>query len=141
MNIHNRAATAASLCARRCLNVKRIEIVERFPTIVGSVSIQPRQRAAQNADLFAAVVANNANVQPHCCCFRGQRDLLWLNKFQATRVETKEPKIVDRVVVQRETGYLLSVVEDGFSDDWARGDHVAVGEKDAQVAVDDETGG
>jgi hypothetical protein len=52
-----------------------------------------------------------------------------------------EAEVVHRIAIDRPDGDLLVVEEDGLRHRWPRLDHVAVGENDAALGVDDEAGG
>ena len=73
-------------------NGARLELTKRC------VPVQPSQRARQNGELFAGVVADDADFRAHFGAGRGQGNGSQGHVFDGAGVDTEKRKVVHRVL-------------------------------------------
>ena len=77
LGVHHGRARGAPLGARRGLEVEGVEVVVASAAVDRRVAVEPREGPGQDRDLFAAVVADDADVEADGGAVRGEGDLIF----------------------------------------------------------------
>ena len=139
-DIDDRGAGGAAGGARGRLQVEGVEVVVLGDPVLGRVAIQARERAGEDRQLLAGVVADHADLAPDLRPFRVQRQRLGLDEAQLLRVVTVDAEVVHRVAVHRVQLHFLAVEEGRLRGHRPRGHDVTVGEDQAALGVHHEAG-
>jgi hypothetical protein len=101
--------------------------------------VQPGERAGEDRQLFAGIVADHADLPADLRPLGVQRQRPGVDITQLLRVETIEAEIVHRIVVDRMEPHHLAVEEGRRGRHRARRHDMAVREDDPTFGIDDET--
>jgi hypothetical protein len=93
-------------------------------------------RALQNGELLAGVVAHHANLAPDLRALWKQRQRLRLDVAQLGRIVTIDPEVVDRIAVHRIELDFLAIEKYGFGRDRPRRHHMTIGQYQTALRVD-----
>ncbi len=124
--------------ARRRLQVEGVEVVVVAAAVVRRLAVEPRDRAGENRQLLARVVADDANVAPDLGRLGNERQLDRANEPQIRRVVAEEAEVVHRVAVHGHEVDLLLVQEDGLGANGPRRHDVAIRQDQPALGVYDE---
>ena len=127
--------------ARGRLQVERIEVVVLADAVFGRIAIELGDGAGEDGELLAGVVADDADLAADLRAVRIQRQRARLDEAQLLRVVAIDAEVVDRIAIHRIELHFLAIEERGFRGHRARRDHVAIGEDEAPLGVDDEARG
>ena len=127
--------------ARGRLQIEGVEVVVLADAVVGRVAVEPRERAGEDRQLLAGIVADDADLAADLRAFRIQRQRLGLDEVQLRRVVAIEAEVVHRIAIHRVELHFLAIEERGLGGHRARGHDVAVGEDQAALGIDHEAGG
>ncbi len=126
--MHRRTRRAARR-AGGGLHVERIEVVVLADAVFGGRAVEPRQRAGQDRQLLAGVIADDADLGADARAFRIQRQRHGLHVAQPGRVVAIDAEIVHRVAIDGVQFDFLAVLEH-------RGRHHRSGRHDVPVGQD-----
>ena len=124
---HGRARRAAGR-ARGCLIIERVEVVVLAVAVLRSFPVQARQRAGENGQLLARIVAHHADLASDDGPGGIQRQLRRLDEAQLGGVVAIDAEIVHRVAVDRIELDLLAILEYRLCGDRTGRDHVSIRE-------------
>ncbi len=85
-DVDDRRARRAARGAGRRLDVERVEVVVLADAVLGRLAIEPRERARQDRQLLAGVVADDADLGADLRAFRVERQRRRLDVAQLRRV-------------------------------------------------------
>ena len=139
-DVDDRRARRAARGARGRLDVERVEVVVLADAVLGRLAIEPRERAGEDRELLARVVADDADLGADLRALRIQRQRRGLDVAELRRVVAVDAEVVDRVAVDRAQFDFLAVLEDRGRDHGPRRHDVPVGQDQAALGIDDEAG-
>ena len=122
------------------MQVEGVEVVVFAAAIVRCLSVQTRDRAGEDRQLFASVVADYTDFAPYAGTVGPQRQLGRLDIAQVLRVVTEKPEVVHGITVNRGQPDFLVIAEDGLRDDRAGRHDMAVREDETKLGIHDEAG-
>ncbi len=132
-------ARRAARRARRGLQIEGVEVVVVAAAVVRRLAVEPRDRAGEDRELLAGVVADDADVAADLRGLRHELELGRLHELQLARVVAEETEVVHRVAVHRHELDFLLIEEHGLGSHGSRRHDVPVGEDEPALRVDDET--
>ena len=136
---HRRSGRAAGR-ARRRLVVERVEVVVLADAVVRRFAIEPRERAREDRQLLAGVVADDADLATDLRALRMELELGRLDEAQLRGVVAIEAEVVHRVAIHGIQRHFLAIQEHRLRRHRPGRHDVAVGENQAALRVDDEAG-
>jgi hypothetical protein len=122
------------------LDVEGVEVVVAVDAVRGGGAVEAGERAGEDRELLAGVVADDADLGADAGLLGGEAQRGRGDEAQRGRVVSKEAEVVDGVAVQRPQRDLLVVEEDGLGHHGPRMNDVTVGQQDTSRRVDDERG-
>ena len=105
------------------------------------MAVEPCDRAREDRQLLAGVVADDADVAADLRGLRHELELGRLHELQLLRVVAEEAEVVDRIAIDRREVDFLLIEEHGLRAHGPRRHDVAIREDDAVLRVDDEPRG
>src|SRR5690606_6044722 len=109
-------------------------------TVVRRFAIEARQRAGENRQLLAGIVADHANLASDLSAFRIELELGRLDEAQLRRIVAIEAEVMDRVAVHGIELDLFPIQEYRLRGHGPRRDDVPIRQDQAALRVDDESG-
>ena len=106
LDVDDRRARRAARSAGRGLVIEGIEIVVLAVAVFRRLAIQARQRAGENRQLLAGIVADHADFAADHRARRIQRQFRRLDEAQLRRVVAIDAEIVHRIAVHRDRAAL-----------------------------------
>ncbi len=137
---HRRTGGTARGAGGRLI-VKRIEIVVLAVAVLRRFAIEARQRAGQDRQLFARIVADDADFTADHRALRIQRQLGRLNETQFCRIVAIDAEVMNRIAIDRIELHFLPVQEDGLRGHGSGRDDMTIGQYQSALGIDDEAGG
>ncbi len=120
------------------LHVERVEVVVLADAVLGGFAVEPRQRARQDGQLLAGVVADDADLGADARTFRVQRQCNRLHVAQLGWVVAIDAEVVHRVAIDGVQFDFLAVLEHRGRHHRSGCHDVAVGQDQATHRVDHE---
>ena len=119
-DVDHRRAGRAARGARRRLVVERVEVVVLADAVVRRFAIQARQRAGEDRQLLAGVVADDADLAADLRALRIELQLGGLDEAQLGRIVAIEAEVVHRIAIHRIQRHFLAIQEHRLRGDRAR---------------------
>ncbi len=139
LDVDDRRTRRAARRAGGGLHVERVEVVVLADAVFGGFAVEPRQRARQDRELLAGVVADDADLGADARAFRVQRQRHRPHVTQLGRVVAIDAEVVHRVAIDGVQLDFLAVLEHRRRYHRSGRDDVPVGQDQAALGVDHET--
>ena len=138
LDVDHRRTRRAPRRAGGGLHVERIEVVVLADAVLGGRAVEPSQRARQDRELFAGVIADDADLGADARALRIQRQRHGLHVPQPGRVVAIDAEVVHRVAIDGVQLDFLAVLEHRGCHHRSGRHHVPVGQDQAAHGVDHE---
>ena len=141
LDIDHRRTRGAPGGARGGLIIEGVEVVVLAVTVFRGFAIEACQRAREDGQLLAGIVADHADFAADHRARGIQRQLRRFNEAQLRRVVAIDAEVVNGVSVHGIELHLLAILEGGLRGHRPRRDHMPVRENESALGIDDEAGG
>ena len=121
------------------LDVEGVEVVVLPHPVVRRLAVEARERAGQDRQLLARVVADDTDLGAHLGAPGIERQLRRLDETQLRRVVAVQAEIVHRVAVDGLQLHFLAVQEHRLGGDRPRRHDMPVGQDQAPLRIHDES--